>query len=222
MKHFKYKSSIDFPDPRVPAPEGIVAVGGKLDVGTLYRAYDLGIFPWPHPDYPMLWFCPEERGILEFREFHVPKSLKKFLKNNSNISFSINTHFPEILEECAIQPRPGQDGTWITNEIKKSYMDFYYAGFVVSLAVLENGKLIGGIYGVLVNGVFSGESMFFKKDNASKLALWKLVEYFQALGHSWIDVQMVTPVIGAMGGKLISREDFLTLLQLRHYEINSL
>lgn len=221
MKHFKYKSSIEFPDPRVPAPEGIVAVGGRLDVGTLYRAYDLGIFPWPHADYPMLWFCPEERGILEFREFHVPKSLRKFLRQNPDISFSINTHFDEILKLCALQARPGQEGTWITSEIMQAYKDFYYAGYIVCLAVLERGELIGGIYGVLVNGVFSGESMFYKKENASKLALWKMVEYLQHLGHSWIDVQMVTPVVGAMGGKLVSREDYLTLLQLRHYEIGS-
>lgn len=212
----KMHSSVDFPDPRVALAEGILAVGGRLDVGTLYTAYSKGIFPWPQEGLPMLWFSPEHRGILEFKDFHVPESLKRFRRKNSQIEITLNQDFQQVLEECSKQARPGQSGTWISPEIKRAYLDFFNAGFCLSMEVRENNILIGGIYGVLVQSVFSGESMFFKKPNASKLALWALVEYLSSQGHEWIDVQMVTPIVGAMGGTYVEREIFLQMLEARH------
>ncbi|MDG0818003.1 leucyl/phenylalanyl-tRNA--protein transferase [Bdellovibrio svalbardensis] len=217
----KLHSSVDFPDPRDTMAEGVLAVGGKLDVGTLYAAYSKGIFPWPQAGFPMLWFSPEKRGILDFNDFHVPESLRRFRKKNPQIEITFNRDFHHVIEECSKQPRPGQDGTWILPLMKRAYLEFFKAGFCLSVEVRENNILIGGIYGVLVEGVFSGESMFYKKPNASKLALWALVEYLSNKGHDWIDVQMVTPVVGAMGGKYIDREDFLEMLEERHrqYEL---
>ncbi|ASD64540.1 leucyl/phenylalanyl-tRNA--protein transferase [Bdellovibrio bacteriovorus] len=214
----KLRSSVDFPDPRETLAEGILAIGGSLDVGTLYTAYSKGIFPWPQPGLPMLWFSPEERGVLEFRDFHVPESLRRFRKRHPEIHFSVNQDFHHVLEECSKQPRPGQDGTWITGQMKRAYMEFFKAGYCMSVEVRENNVLIGGIYGVLVEGVFSGESMFYKKPNASKLALWRLVEVLSEQGHEWIDVQMVTPVVASMGGKLIDREQYLEMLEQRHFQ----
>ncbi|WII71303.1 leucyl/phenylalanyl-tRNA--protein transferase [Bdellovibrio sp. 22V] len=215
----KLRSSVEFPDPRDTLAEGIIAVGGKLDVGTLYSAYSRGIFPWPQPGLPMLWFSPEKRGVLLFEDFHVSESLKRYRRRHPEIEFTINKDFHQVIEECSKQPRPGQEGTWITPMMKRSYVDFFNAGFCMSVEVRENNILIGGIYGVLVQGVFSGESMFYKKANASKLALWHLVEVLQAQGHEWIDVQMVTPVVGSMGGKYVDREQYLEMLELRHQSL---
>jgi len=210
MPH-KFYSSIDFPDPRQTQAEGLIAVGGRLDVGTLYTAYSAGIFPWPQEGYPLLWFSPEKRGILEFKDFHVPESLRRFRRHHPELQFTLNGDTQQVIEECAKQPRPGQEGTWILPAMKRAYLEFARAGFVISVEVLENNIVIGGIYGVLVEGLFSGESMFFKKPNASKLALWRLVELLQGQGHEWMDIQMVTPVLASFGGKYVEREVFLEM-----------
>jgi leucyl/phenylalanyl-tRNA--protein transferase len=209
-------SSVDFPDPRDTLAEGIIAVGGILDEATLYEAYYQGIFPWPQAGMPMLWFSPEMRGILEFKDFHVAKSLQRFRKNNPQIEFSVNKDFRHVIEECAKQPRPGQEGTWILPPMKKAYVHFFEAGHCLSVEVREGNVLIGGIYGVLIEGVFSAESMFYKKPNASKLAFWHLVEILRAKGHQWMDIQMVTPVAGSFGGKYVDRDVFLEMLDERH------
>lgn len=214
-------SSVQFPDPRDTLAEGIIAVGGKLDGATLYAAYSRGIFPWPQEGFPMLWFSPERRGVLLFSEFKVPESLRRYRRKNPQITFTVNKDFHQVIEECSKQPRPNQQGTWITPGMKRAYLDFFHEGFALSIEVRENNMVIGGIYGVLVEGVFSGESMFYKKPNASKLALWYLVDYLHAQGHQWIDVQMVTPVIESMGGKYVDREVYLTMLGQRHKDVAS-
>lgn len=206
-------SSIHFPDPHEAMVEGVIAVGGKVDVGTLYHAYARGIFPWPQEGYPMLWFSPEKRGVLEFKNLHIPQSLKKFRKQHPDWEFTWNKDFRSVIEGCARAPRPGQEGTWILPAMKKAYVDFHEAGFAHSLEVRENNIVIGGIYGVLVRGLFSAESMFFKKSNASKLAFWALAEKLQNEGHEWMDIQMLTPVSEAFGGIYLSREEFLKKLK---------
>lgn len=210
------RSSVEFPDPRETLAEGIIAIGGRLDVPTLYAAYSRGIFPWPQPGLPMLWFSPEKRGVLIFQNFKVSESLRRFRRRNPQITFTQNQAFHRVMEECAKQPRPGQDGTWITSSMLRAYQDFFEAGYCLSVEVWEGEELIGGIYGVLVEGVFSGESMFFRRPNASKLALWNLVEVLMEQGHEWMDVQMVTPVVASFGGKYIDREDYLNMLDERH------
>lgn len=209
----KYPATIIFPPANETLVEGIIHVGGDLTVGNLYSAYSQGIFPWPHPGYPMLWFCPEQRGILDFSDFHVSESLRKFKRRHRDWVLTVNKAFPQVIEHCQKQPRPGQEGTWISATIKKAYLDFYNAGCVLSVECWEGEKLIGGIYGVLINGGFAGESMFFKKSNASKISFWFLVEYLQSLGHKWMDMQMVTPVTESFGGKYISRDEFLERLK---------
>lgn len=207
-----FKSSIDFPHPSLAMVEGVIAVGGRLDVGTLYNAYIRGIFPWPQEGYPMLWFCPEKRGVLHFKDFHVPKSLTKFRRQHPEFEITVSQSFRQVVEECARQKRPDQQGTWITPAIKKAYNEFYEAGFALSVEVRLNNILVGGIYGVLVRGVFSGESMFHRTPNASKIAFWELVEYLKLAGHQWMDIQMVTPVTESFGGSYVGREDYLKML----------
>lgn len=205
---------IQFPNPRNSTEEGLVAVGGNLEVETLEAAYSSGIFPWPQEGMPMLWFSPDPRGVIDFLDFHVPESLKKHDRKNPNWRYTINQAFEQVIEECSEQKRPGQQGTWIYPEMIQAYKKFFAAGRVLSLECWDQDELIGGIYGVMTmtksgHMLFSGESMFYKKANASKMCLWKMVEHLKSQGHQWMDIQMVTEVSSAMGGKLIPREEFL-------------
>lgn len=209
-----FQSSVDFPDPRDAMAEGILAVGGILDAGTLYTAYSSGIFPWPHPDYPLLWFSPEKRGILEFSELQQPRSFQKFLRQQgTEFEITLDKAFPQVIRECAKQVRPGQQGTWIVPAMIKAYIDLHKAGYAHSLEVWHHHQLVGGIYGVFVKGVFSGESMFYKTPNASKLALFQLVQVLKSWGMEWMDIQMVTPVTASFGGKYIDRDAYLLKLK---------
>lgn len=202
-----------FPAPETASPEGLVAVGGKLTVEALTEAYSRGIFPWPHDDYPMLWFSPDPRGVLDFADLHVPRSLERFIRKSA-WKFEMNTAFREVMENCRQQKRPGQDGTWIRPEMLDAYERMFRLGKALSGEVRdEDGALVGGIYGVWLNGVFSGESMFFKKPNASKVALLKMVEWLVSQGCAWMDIQMVTAVTESLGGKYIPRAEFLTRLK---------
>lgn len=205
-------SAVNFPNPHEATIEGIIAVGGKLSVETLIQSYSLGIFPWPHPGYPLLWFCPDERGVLDFKDLHLPKSFKKWLKKNKyNYEITINKNFLQVIKECRLQKRAGQSGTWITREMEKIYTELHSAGYAVSLEVWNKStkQLAGGIYAVQSEKYFSCESMFFHESNCSKLALVSFVEHLVSLGHTWMDIQMVSDVSGQFGGKLIDKTSFL-------------
>jgi len=209
----KRQSPLRFPDPRDAGADGLVAVGGDLETSTLLEAYSHGIFPWPHDDYPLLWFSPDPRGVLDFEEFHVPRSLKKWAAKHSHWNYTVNKSTAEVIKACQGQKRPGQDGTWITNEIVDAYCRFAGEGYVKSLECWDDEELIGGIYGVQLNQRFSGESMFYRKPNASKMCVWRLVEHLQGQGQTWMDIQMVTPVTASFGGKYIPREEFLSRIE---------
>lgn len=216
-----FRSTVDFPDPRGAMAEGLVAIGGTLDVGTLYHAYSRGIFPWPQSGLPMLWFSPEKRGVLMFDELHVPRRWRSTLKTHEGLRFSRNEAFREVVEACREQPRPGQDGTWILPEMIEAYVNFASAGFAHSFEVWRGERLVGGLYGVLIEGAFSGESMFHRESDASKRALLYAVETLRAEGMAWMDTQMVTPVVESFGGKLIPREAYLRLLRETQRKWNS-
>lgn len=203
---------ISFPDPRFATEEGVLAVGGSMTVANLIEAYTHGIFPWPHQGFPLLWFCPHERGIICFEKFKAPKSLLK-LEKKTNWRVTWDQAFLTVIQSCAQVPRAGQSGTWITSELEKAYLNFHQAGYAHSLEVWEAEKLIGGIYGVFVKNVFSAESMFFKKSNASKFALLKLVEKLKNAGLEWMDVQMLTSISESFGGEYVSQQKFLDLVK---------
>ncbi len=192
---------------------GIVWVGGVLSIANLENAYRRGIFPWPHEGLPLLWFCPDPRGILELKDFHVPRSTHKELrKHGYRVTF--DQCFSRVMEECSQAPREGQRlSSWVTPEMKDAYALWHQQGGAHSVECWQDTELVGGLYGVYVDGVFSGESMFFKKSGASKQCLISLVEQLHKMGHEWFDIQMVTPVLEAFGGTYISRTEYLQKLQ---------
>lgn len=198
------------PPARAPIDDGLIAYGGDLSVELLREAYAKGIFPWPQENMPLLWFSPDPRGVLDFADLHIPTSLKKWAKRNSHLHVTIGQAFQQVVEQCRLQDRPGQKGTWILPEMEVAYFELFQQGEALSVEIWEKKVLVGGIYGVLSGGVFSGESMFHLKPNTSKLALWKLTDELRSRGHQWMDIQMVTPVLSGFGGKLISRDEFLT------------
>lgn len=210
MKLFTERS-VFFPPAELSGPEGLVAVDDDLSVERLLEAYSFGIFPWPEVGYPVLWFSPESRGVIDFEEFHIPERLAREIKK-TKFSFSWDNDFETVMLECRNASRPGQSGTWITPVLEKAYLEFHRAGYAHSLEVWLNGDLVGGLYGVYVGGVFAGESMFFKISPASKAALIQCVSFLKAQGLKWMDIQMVTPLSKSFGAKYISRNSFLDRL----------
>jgi leucyl/phenylalanyl-tRNA---protein transferase len=217
---------INFPNPRRHAftewisfgdyfynARDIIGFGGEMTVENLRNAYRRGIFPWTIEGLPLPWFCPEQRAILEFSELHVPKSLKKEWKK-TDFTFTIDKSFRRVIESCSRVERSHESGTWITKNFIESYTKFHEAGDAHSIEVWDNsGNLVGGLYGVDAGGVFCGESMFFIKPNASKLALLFLIEHLKQCGSTWLDVQVMTPHFEVLGAREIDREKFLDKLE---------
>lgn len=201
-----------FPDPKLEYEEGLVGIGGTLEVPVLIEAYSKGIFPWPQEGYPLLWFCPENRGILKFDQFKIPTSLRKKLKTYKNIQYTKNKNFAAVINACAEQKRSNQNGTWIDENIIKAYIKFHKAGYAHSWEVWEDKQLVGGGYGVFCQGVFSGESLFHTKTNMSKLALIYMVEDLKKEGLKWMDTQMVTPLLKSFGAEEIPKLQYLKIL----------
>lgn len=200
-----------FPDPRRASSEGIVAFGADLRPATLLSAYRQGIFPWPIEGYPLPWFCPGKRAILEFERLHVPRSLARE-RRKTQWRLSIDEDFAGVIGSCASVAREGEPGTWITDEMIAAYLRLHRLGFAHSVEVWEDAQLVGGLYGVDADGSFAGESMFHRLPNASKFALLHLVEDLAARGATWIDIQTLTPHMETFGAREISRDEFLDLL----------
>jgi len=192
--------------------EDLFAVTDTLEVEDLIRAYDIGVFPWPVEDSSLVpWFKPEKRGVLFFDQLHVSKSFKKFLKSTKlRVSFCEN--FDEVIKNCSTVKRKEQSGTWINTKIIEAYNKLYVLDRAYSVEVWREEDLVGGLYGVLTDRCVSGESMFFKETGASKLALYTLIVRLKSLGLSFIDTQMVTPLVKSFGGENISKQDFEKLL----------
>ena len=192
--------------------EGLVLAGGTPTVENLVAAYSRGIFPWPVPGWPVLpWFCPPRRGILRLGQVHVGRSLAR-TQRQSTWRISFNEAFGQVMYACRQQPRPGQDGTWITPQLLRGYTALHQAGYAHSVEVWDGPELIGGLYGVSVRGVFAGESMFHLRPNASKLALLALVDCLRSQGTGLLDIQQLTPHLAALGAEEVSRREFLALL----------
>jgi leucyl/phenylalanyl-tRNA--protein transferase len=210
-----------FPNPRTAGPEGLLCVGGDLKVETLASAYSQGIFPWPQEGVPLLWFSPPQRGVLDFADLHWPKRFQRELKDES-YQITFNKAFKQVIENCAAVPRTHETGTWILPPIVGAYTRFHEAGFAHSVECWKDGVLVGGLYGVFVKGVFSGESMFHHESGASKRCLFALTGKLKASGLKWMDTQMVTPVLATFGGKYISRDGFLKRVETSQLNPNVL
>ncbi|CAN5579600.1 leucyl/phenylalanyl-tRNA--protein transferase [soil metagenome] len=190
----------------------IIGFGGDLTIENLRTAYRKGIFPWHINNLPLPWFCPEKRAILEFEELHIPHTLRKEWRK-TNFTFTIDKDFQAVIKNCAKTKRTHESGTWITKEFIEAYTKFHKAGDAHSVEVWDDTELVGGLYGVDAGGVFCGESMFFKRPNASKLALLFLIEHLRQRGAAWLDTQLMTPHFKVLGAKEISREEFLDKLE---------
>jgi leucyl/phenylalanyl-tRNA---protein transferase len=207
---------LKFPDPRSATSEGLVAVGGNLKVETLLAAYRVGIFPWPTAENkPILWFSPEERGVLEFEQIRIPRSLAKE-RSRSSLRFTIDQNFTGVISRCAGMVRDGVVDTWITQAMVNAYIEFHKEGYAHSVEAWEGETLVGGLYGVAVDGAFAGESMFSSQSGASKLALLHLIDHLKERGLGWIDIQTLSPLMAMLGGRTISRDEFLERLARTH------
>ena len=197
----------------------IVSFGDELTVENLSNAYRLGIFPWHVEGLPLPWFCPEKRAILEFSNLHVPRSLER-ARRKQPFTFTIDKDFKSVIENCARIARKGEVGTWITRDFISSYRKLHELGMAHSVEAWDaDGNLVGGVYGVDAGGVFCGESMFHTATNASKLALLFAIDHLRSRGATWLDAQVMTPHIRALGARDIRRRDFLRKLretQSRH------
>ena len=199
---------IAFPPPELAEEDGLLAVGGDLSPARLLKAYSSGIFPWYSEETPVLWYSPHERFVLYPEKLRISKSMRQVLRSEK-YRVTLDQAFEDVIEACSTVAREGQDGTWITQEMKEAYTRLHTLGFAHSVEVWENEELAGGLYGVSMGRVFCGESMFSRKSNASKTAL---VWLCQNSNYKLIDCQVYTEHLGSMGAEMISRETYMTYL----------
>ncbi|TFF38458.1 leucyl/phenylalanyl-tRNA--protein transferase [Mucilaginibacter psychrotolerans] len=205
---FRLDERILFPEPALAEEDGLLAVGGDLSTERLLLAYASGIFPWYSEGEPILWFSPHERFVLFPTELKISKSMRKVLRS-SLFSVTTNQCFDDVVAACSTTPREGQDGTWITDDMKAAYSLLHKKGYAHSVEVWQQGELVGGLYGIKVGRVFCGESMFSRASNASKTALIWLC---QTGNYELIDCQVYTEHLESMGARMISREEYMGIL----------
>ena len=190
--------------------DDVVAVGLDLSPKTLIQAYSQGVFPWPTPGIPLLWYSPVQRAVLRFEQMHVPKRLKQYLQK-ANWTYSINRAFSEVIQACS---RRGDEGTWILPEMIEAYTKLHQMGHAHSVEVWEGRELIGGLYGVDIAGTFAGESMFHLKSNASKAAIFFVASLLKKAGREFMDIQVMSEHMEALGAQEMSRVQFRKTLKL--------
>jgi len=203
---------IIFPDPENALEDGLLALGGDLSPARLVKAYQNGIFPWYGDGSPILWWSPDPRMVLFPDEFKISKSLKQSLKKNG-FSVKTDTNFEAVISLCAKVPRSGQDGTWITEEMKEAYIEMHKLGYAHSFETYYDNKLVGGLYGISLGKGFFGESMFHLMRDASKIAMYYLVEYAKKNQFRFIDAQQETDHLRTLGARPVARKYFLKLLK---------
>ena len=194
-----------FPDPALADAEGLVAIGGDLGTDRLLAAYRRGIFPWTAN--PITWWSPDPRAIFELDGFHVPQSLARVIRQG-RFEVTFDQSFRAVMEGCAA-PAPGRGGAWITEEFIEAYTRLHRQGHAHSVECRLKGELVGGIYGVTIGGLFAGESMFHRVNDASKVALHHLVRHLRERGFALFDIQMVTPATQPLGAIEIPRREYL-------------
>lgn len=206
-----------FPDPYLMDDDtDIIAISHEIHTELLMDAYRNGIYPWPNGEDEEFipWFCPSMRGILDFKDYRLPKSFSKWMRNQSQgLHIYFQRDFDQILHHCAHIPRKDQEESWITSQMIKAYGELFDQGHILCCGVFKEEKLVAGLYGVYIDHIFSGESMFTYIPNGSKLALYHLIEFLKTQNIHQIDTQMVTDVIKQFGGKEIPRRDFLQQLK---------
>lgn len=201
-----------FPPPEGATREGVVAVGGDFRPERLLLAYSQGIFPWPSEGMPLLWFSPDPRFVLPPDEVHLPRSLRKRMRKGG-FTVKTDTAFEAVIDACAAMPRDGQNGTWITDELRAGYVELHRLGYAHSIECWMDGQLVGGLYGVSLGRAFFGESMFAVAPDASKIAFATLLGNLREWGFSLVDAQVYTEHLDRFGAVEISRREFLVRLR---------
>jgi len=195
------------PPPEKAEKSGLLAVGGDLRPERLLLAYSLGIFPWYDEDMPILWHAPDPRAVLVPSDVHVPRSLAKLMRKKP-FEVRLDSAFPQVIGQCAATSRPGQGGTWITDEMRDAYIELHRLGFAHSAEAWQDGALVGGLYGVSLGSVFYGESMFAAAPDASKVAFVTLVAQLERWGFGLIDCQQKTEHLMRFGAVMWRRKRF--------------
>lgn len=201
-----------FPPASETSTEGIIAIGGDLSPERLLFAYKNGIFPWFNEDEPILWWCPDERMVLFFEDLKISKSMRNVL-NQNKFKVTFNTAFKEVITNCQKTARKGQEGTWITEEMIEAYCKLNELGVAKSVEVWQNEELVGGLYGIDLEHVFCGESMFSKVSNASKVAFIHLAKQLEKANYKLLDCQVYNDHLASLGCVEIERKDFLMVLK---------
>lgn len=187
---------------------GLLAVGADLSPARLLDAYRRGIFPWGTVEGHPLWYSPDPRMVLVPGEFRISRSLRKTLRSG-RYEVRFDTAFAAVIAGCAAMPRPGQDGTWITDDMAGAYIRLHELGWAHSVETYGEGDLLGGLYGLAIGGMFYGESMFSRRTDTSKIAFAHLVRHLEENGFGMIDCQMHTTHLASLGARPIPRRDFL-------------
>ena len=201
-------SSFPSPETALCSPQGLLAYGGDLQAERLLSAYRKGIFPWFSAEDPILWWSPDPRAVLPIAEFHLSRSMQRFLRS-CPYHVTLNHDFPGVIEGCA---STHTDGTWITEQVISAWCELAARDQAHSVEVWQGTTLVGGLYGMALGGLFCGESMFNRRTNASKLALLTLCRHFAGFGGELIDCQILNPHTESLGARDLPRVEFLQQL----------
>ena len=207
MPVFRLIDAHIFPDPEFAEPDGLLAVGGDLNPARLLTAYSQGIFPWYSKGDPILWWSPAPRLVLFPDEFRLPRRLRRTMRAG-RFTVSADTAFDRVVAACATASGRMEKGTWITQEMQQAYVRLHGLGFAHSIECWREDRLVGGLYGICLDGIFFGESMFTRENDASKVALAALIDQARHLDIALIDCQMTTEHLLRFGARELSRETF--------------
>jgi leucyl/phenylalanyl-tRNA--protein transferase len=202
-----------FPDPAKADRDGLLAMGGDLRPERLVAAYRAGIFPWFSEGEPILWWSPDPRACLRPSEVHISKSLAKVLRQG-RFQLRLDTAFGEVIRACAHTERPGQQGTWITPAMAQAYEELHRRGIAHSVEAWQEGRLVGGLYGLALGRAFFGESMFSRERDASKVCFARLARALDAAGFQLLDCQVENPHTTSLGAGALPRVEFLRRLEM--------
>jgi leucyl/phenylalanyl-tRNA--protein transferase len=201
-----------FPPVTEALPDGLLAAGGDLSAERLLLAYHNGIFPWYNEEEPPLWWSPDPRFVLYPEELRVSKSMRQVLRGGA-FEFRMNTSFPDVIRACMQTERPGQDGTWITPDVAHAYTTLHQQGYAHCAEAWQDGRLVGGLYGVWLGKVFFGESMFSHISNASKFAFINWVQHLRQQDVQLVDCQVYTAHLESLGARMMPRQVFIEMVE---------
>lgn len=209
---------LKFPPVSEATEDGLLAIGGDLSIERLLLAYRSGIFPWFNEDELPMWWCPDPRFVLYPEDLKISKSMKQILRSNT-FAFKTNSDYNAVIRSCKNIEREDQDGTWITNDVVNAYTKLHELGFAHCAEAWQDGKLVGGLYGIRMGKMFFGESMFSEVSNASKFAFINYVQQLRDEGVALIDCQVYTKHLESLGAKMISRNLFIETLKQLTFDI---